>query len=77
MESYGNPFSASQPLHAGSDDSSERKAYYGMSQVFTVLEVHTTAWSILSTPAAAGGMPAAVSTPRPTRSRSRCGRRRR
>ena len=54
LQSYGNSFSASQPLHAGSGViNTERKAFYGMSQVFTVLEVRTTAWSILSTPAAA------------------------
>ena len=52
MNIYGNPFSASQPFKAGQAGKFERRAYYGLSQVFTVREVRTTAWSILSTPAA-------------------------
>ena len=53
MQSYGNPFSASQPLNAGSGViNTGGKAYYGLSQVFTVPGVRTTAWSLLSTPVA-------------------------
>ena len=51
-EIYGNPFSASQPFNVGYANWLETRAYYGLSQVFTVREVRTTAWSIVSTPAA-------------------------
>ena len=51
---YGNPY-VGNPLNRGWSRKSTISPFplYGLSQVFTVREARTTAWSILSTPAAA------------------------
>ena len=48
---FGAPYEGN-PLNQGERGSTTNLALYGLSQVFTVRQVPTTAWSIVSTPAA-------------------------
>ena len=57
LVTYGDPTQSGQPLDTGnrnpySTSIDNTFPLYGLSQVFTVREVRTTAWSIVSTPAA-------------------------
>ena len=57
LVSYGDPTESGHPLDTGNRNPFATSLdtsfpLYGMSQVFTVREVRTTAWSIVSTPAA-------------------------
>ena len=52
LATYGDTTESGRPLDTGEDFSSRSLPLYGLSQVFTVRDVGTTAWSIVSTPAA-------------------------
>ena len=52
LVTYGDSTESGRPLDTGEDFSSRSLPLYGLSQVFTVRDVGTTDWSIVSTPAA-------------------------